>query len=373
MNDSTLQITPEIEDGVARYRFSGIIDAYSKPLLGSLAQKPPETAAVILDFSEINRINSMGLALLLKMLNAWEGEGKQIKVINLNRMAAILFKITGLGRFLEGGEGSGPTGQGKKSAQQAQPATAPTRDKLHLFAHLQTSQQLNGWFLFNTYLQRQLQRSIHFQSQTLADRNDRVSQPQADMVFAGPFEACRLIAGKGFVPLAKPEGETDEVVILAHEEDRRTLADIASPKVAVAGKNTFTYLLGRFLCDEKGLDSGSFQFHKTGNDIKAVQYLLRRRVDWIVMSLKTFEGLSSLSRRQLRVVDQTQTELAAYLFCVAPYLDKVLQNQLQSALTRMGEEEKSRQLLKDLEIPGWSIPEQAEVEMLLKVYETYAE
>ena len=372
MNEQSLQVTPEIDSEIACYRFSGIVDAYSSSILASLSQDPPENSNVILDFSGIHRINSMGLALLLKMLNAWEEKGKRIQVINLNRMAAILFKITGLGRFLDTGETAETSGQSKKTFQTTQPASPPTRDKLQLFAHLQTSQQLNGWFLFNTHLQRQLQRSIQFQSQTLAERNDRLAQPQADLVFAGPFEACRLIANQGFVPLAKPDGETDEVVILTHSEDERPLADITTPKVAVASKNTFTYLLGRFLCDEKGLNSDLFQFHESGNDIKAVQFLIRRRVDCIMMSLKTFEGLSSLSRRQLRVVDQSQTELAAYLFCAAPYLDKALQNKLQSSLTQMGNDEKGRQLLNDLEIRGWVIPERGEVDMLLKVYQTYA-
>ncbi len=373
MTEQTLQVTSEIKDDIAHYRFSGIVDAYSKHILGTLTQNPPDTSKVTLDFMEINRINSMGLALLLKMLNAWEGQGKRIKVINLNRMAAILFKITGLGRFLEGGDDSPKPGQARKPTQPAQAITAPSRDKLQLFAHLQTSQQLNGWFLFNTYLQRQLQRSIQFQSQTLADRNDREHPPQADLVFAGPFEACRLIATQGFVALNKPDGETDEVVILSHVDDERSLSDITTPKIAIAGKNTFTYLLGRFLCDEKGLDSSAFQFHETGNDIKAVQFLIRHRVDWVMMSLKTYQGLSSLSRRQLKVVDQTQTELAAYLFCAAPYLDKELQRNVQSTLINMGEDPKGHRLLNDLEIQGWAVPEQAEVEMLLKVYETYAE
>ncbi len=371
MNEQTLQVIPENDGNTALYRFSGIVDAYSKSILGSLAQDPPDTTKVVLDFSEINRINSMGLALLLKMLNAWEGQGKQIKVINLNRMAAILFKITGLGRFLEGGDDSTKVGKSGKAAAAPQAAPAPSREKLQMYAHLQTSQQLNGWFLLNTYLQRQLQRSIQFQSQTLADRGNDNQSIQADLVFAGPFEACRLISSQGFTALAKPTGETDEVVILAHHEDNRSITDLKTPKIAVAGKDSFTYLLGRFLCDEKGLDSSAFQFHETGNDIKAVQFLIRRRVDWVMMSLKTFEGLSSLSRKQLKVLDQTQTELAAYLFCAAPYLQKDLRQNLQSVLLQMSKDEKGGQILQDLELQGWEAPEDAEIEMLLKVYEAY--
>ncbi len=375
MNEQTLHVTPELGEDIACYRFSGIIDAYSKQILSSLAQTPPSPSQVVLDFSEIQRINSMGLALLLKMLNVWEGQGKSVRVVNLNRMAAILFKITGLGRFLEGGgeAGRGPSVDTGAPAPQPRTSPASIQGKLRMFAHLQTSQQLNGWFLFNTYLQRQLHRSIQFQAQTLADRNDSQQPPEAELVFAGPFEACRLIRGQGFSVVAKPCGETDEVVILAHAEDTRPLESVTGAKVAVASEHSFTYLLGRFLCDEKGLDSDNFTFHQTGNDIKAVQFLIRRKVDWVIMSRKTFEGLSSLSRRQLKVMDQSQTELTAHLFCAAPYLDESTREGLKSALLGMKDDDRGCQLFQDLEIEGWTAPEPAEVEMLLKVYQSYAE
>ncbi|WP_022949094.1 PhnD/SsuA/transferrin family substrate-binding protein [Methylohalobius crimeensis] len=375
MNEQTIQIARENQDRAVLYRFIGVLDASSRPELESLTRQVPDVSEIVLDFSEVGRINSMGLALLLKLLKAWEDEGKQIQAINLNRMASILFKITGLGRFLPDGEGDATPTPRKiqvDSAVEENPKTpAQTRDRLNLFASLQTSQQLNGWFLFNTYLQRRLQKPIQFFAQTLAEQTANDREEQTDLVFARPFEACRLIYGQGYIPLCKPEGETEEVVILAPANDSRSLEDYASPKVAIASKQSFTYLLGRFLCDERDLDSNAFRFHESGNDIKAIQYLIRQQVDWVMMPLKTYSGLSSLSRRQTRVLDQTQTELAAHLFCIAPYLDADFRQSLQTVLTQMHTDEKGLGVLEDIEIQAWEVPESAEVDLLLKVFETY--
>lgn len=278
MTDTNFRFIEETSDQYTQYRLFGILDVHSRPVIESLTQHPLSASKVVLDFAQVERINSMGLALLLKLLTAWEKQGKHIQVVNLNRMASILFKISGLGRFLGEAENAVPAPKPLASKPSEPQEETQARERLTLFASLQTSQQLNGWFLFNTYLQRQLQRPIQFQAQTLAEQRSDTGTP-ADLVFARPFEACRLIRGQGFVPPVRPQGETEEVVLLAHLEDRRTLRDCPTPKVAVASKQSFAYLLERFLCDEQGLESKQFKFYESGNDIKAIQFLLRRQVD----------------------------------------------------------------------------------------------
>ena len=47
----------------------------------------------------------MGLSLLLKLFEEWEGKDIKVEVQNPNRMVNMLFKITGLGRFVKGDSG----------------------------------------------------------------------------------------------------------------------------------------------------------------------------------------------------------------------------------------------------------------------------
>jgi hypothetical protein len=105
----------------------------------------------------------MGLSLLLKLFEEWEGKKIRVEVQNLNRMVNMLFKITGLGRFVKTDSATSSTTTAnpeppRHSAEQETAssihAKATAHDKLNFVASLQSGQQLTGWYLLNTYLQR---------------------------------------------------------------------------------------------------------------------------------------------------------------------------------------------------------------------------
>jgi anti-anti-sigma factor len=88
------------EDGEFAYAFAGSIDAHSNLVLDNL-NSLPTNARISIDFRQVERVNSMGLSLLLKLFEQWERRGIRVEVSNLNRMVGMLFKITGLGRFVQ--------------------------------------------------------------------------------------------------------------------------------------------------------------------------------------------------------------------------------------------------------------------------------
>ncbi len=364
------------KDNSYHYDCIGSIDANSAEVLDTLNSVPAE-ASVVLDFSQIERVNSMGLSLLLKLFEEWESKKISIEVRHLNRMVNMLFKITGLGRFLKT-DGKNPTDTDKlvtpeapKQANQNQADNTALKnqpganDKYHFTASLQSGQQLTGWYLVNTYLQRRLQKAIHF------EQSQDVSNASAtDLLFAKPFEACAMIKNHGFIPVMRPKADADEVVILVRADDERNLEDFQGVNVGTATKDSFVYLLGRFLCDESGLDSARFNFNFAGNEIKALQMLIRKKSEMIFMLKKTYEGLSSFSRNNVRKLDESETDFACHLFCVAPYL-KNEGDKLSKVLQDMETDKQGQPILKDIQIDGWCKPEQGELQMLLMVYDRY--
>lgn len=108
------------------------------------------------------------------------------------------------------------------------------------------------------------------------------------------------------------------MVILTRANDNRELKDYQGATVGTATENSFVYLLGRFLCDENSLDSAQLNFDFAGNEIKALQSLIRKKYDLVFMLKKTFDGLSSFSRNNVRKLDESQTDFACHLFCVSP-------------------------------------------------------
>ncbi len=362
------------KDNCYHFNCIGSIDAHAEEALKKF-NEIPENTTVILDFKNIERVNSMGLSLLLKIFEEWESKSIKIEIKNLNRMVNMLFKITGLGRFLQAGDTKGISAPNRtkiirpKSEQgSGQPTTVikPAENaKLSFVASLQSGSQLTGWYLFNTYIQRRLQRAIHFEQE-----QDKKSG-NIDLFFAKPFEACSIIHKKNFIPIMRPIGEADEVVILVREDDSRELTDFTNINVVTASEGSFVYLLGRFLCDENGLDSEQFSFHFAGNEIKALQMLIRKKADVLFMLKKTYDGLSSFGKKNIRIVDESKTDFAFHQFCVAPYMKKEAK-ELTTILEAMANDDKGKEILKDIQFEGWCVPDEGELKMLQMVYERYA-
>jgi anti-anti-sigma factor len=383
-----------VENDVHAYAFAGSVDAHSGPALDALL-KIPDNARVSLDFRQVERVNSMGLSLLLKLFEAWEKRGVRVEVSNLNRMVGMLFKITGLGRFLksdgavagmqERRQGAAPAGVQERRQPEisrapqtpaAQVAAKPEPEaaqsghqgRLNFIASMQTGAQLSGWYLLNTYLQRRLQHAIHLEQ---LPAGHEIAQENVDLLFAKPFEACAMIRDRGFIPLLRPAGEADEVVIVMRAEDGRDLSAIPEPRAVTASQGSFVYLLGRFLFDASGRDSSKLRFAFAGNEIKALQMLLKDQADLLFMLRKTYYGLSNLTRKSTRVADESDSQFAYHLFCVNPRVAE-LREPLTQVLQGMGQDEQGQGILKDIQIEAWLPPEEGEINMLQDIFLRYS-
>lgn len=357
---------------MCRYIFVGSIDAHAASALQSLTAAQAGSH-VLLDFSKVERVNSMGLSLLLKLFEDWENKKIKVEVQRLNRMINMLFKITGLGRFISSTtkdialsvDSPALNPEPPRHAEHKPVAVHIPHDKLNFVATLQSGQQLTGWYLLNTYLQRKLNRAIHFE-QAANTLNGNLT----DLLFAKPFEACEMIKNHGFIPILKPIAEADEVVILTRIDDDRSLKELQGLTVSVASEGSFVYLLGRFLCDESGVDSAQFVFDIAGNEIKALQSLIRGKCDLVFMLKKTFQGLSSFSRSNVQKLDESETDFASHLFCISPHI-KNHAEELIKVLTNMTQDTQGQQILADIQTGGWNAPETGELHMLQMVYKRY--
>jgi len=76
--------------------FYGNIDSHTEPYFEEIVQKITGKK-VIMDFSNTVRINSMGIAILLRSIkNITTDKRSEVAVFGENKTNALLFKITGL-------------------------------------------------------------------------------------------------------------------------------------------------------------------------------------------------------------------------------------------------------------------------------------
>ena len=418
-------------------RLSGEIDVSAATAFEPLHRQPPADPQVVMDFAAVARINSMGLAQLLRLLEHWRGQGLRLEARGLNRTLSMLFKMTGLMRYFAGPEGAAavvaaasapaagamppgvrpvaarpagppqmrrivrpgaavpatpgapsPVSPAVASAPSAPPMPVPTSvlpamfaaaalppgDRLDFLVSQQNSQQLTGWYYLNTLLQRTLGRTVSLSVEDFEDgaAAGRARAHAPALVFARPFDACALMQQHGYLPVVRPQDDCDEVsLIVRHDDTRAALADFAGAQVATALERSFVFVLGRFFCDECGLDSAGLPRRFAGSEIAALKMLLSGQAELLFMSSRGHERLSALARAGTRVLERSETRVASHLLLLHPSCQALVQP-LREALTGLAQHDKGRQALQDLGMNGWDVPAPEEVEMLLMLYRRYA-
>lgn len=77
-------------------RLYGNIDVHAEPHFSRLLQQV-SGREVRFDFSQVGRINSMGIAVLLRTLKLLKAEKQaSVKICGLNQLNSMLFKMTGV-------------------------------------------------------------------------------------------------------------------------------------------------------------------------------------------------------------------------------------------------------------------------------------
>jgi anti-anti-sigma regulatory factor len=94
--ESSLTIEPTGSGSFDGFAFHGNIDAAAEAQLKALPRQV-QRPLVKFDFSKTGRINSMGIALLLRCLKTIKEENKaEIRLIQPNAMNMMLFRMTGV-------------------------------------------------------------------------------------------------------------------------------------------------------------------------------------------------------------------------------------------------------------------------------------
>jgi anti-anti-sigma regulatory factor len=412
---ANLRVASDINEATntLQLAFTGDIDVTAGAVFDALPDVPPGYQ-VVLDFAAVVRVNSMGLAQLMRCLEDWKTAGIETQAINLNRMVSMLFKMTGLNRYFGGAnaEAGDTTSEAFSKARAGAPkvaskqaattagsadnpavkdktprnrspqfrrvkrntAQAPEKPspvplgKLSFSVSLQSNQQLSGWYFLNTLLQRRLGRPM---SMTINQLGKSTALHESSLVFAKPFDACALIADHGFIPVVRPVNDTVEVSIVVRSEDsHKAIHDFDGAAVATSTEASFVFLLGRFFCDEYELDSAKLRYQFTGSQLTAIRRLLDKEVDLLFMQKNNYALLSELSRQGTHLLEQSDTGMAYHLLLVSPAAAD-LQPQLVEIFSGLQNDTQGTHALQDLGIEAWCEPEPDEIAMLQMLYGRY--
>lgn len=220
-----------------------------------------------------------------------------------------------------------------------------------------TAKNLAGWYLLNTYLQRNLDCDIHFNLQdNFIIEREAVLTGGYHLVYANPYSALEFAEKLGFIPVARPIGVFDETLVVVRKGTKP--AELAKPKIATATKGLIVHALGCMEMKKLGKDPAAFEFIVAGNHLKAVQAVIKGEADIGFVFNETWSGMNANSRESLEVIAESRDGYAFHCFCISPeWQDR--KTRLLEVLTGMQRDQNGGvRILEDLKFKGFEpVPE----------------
>ena len=236
-----------------------------------------------------------------------------------------------------------------------------------------TPDHLSGWYIFNTWLQRQSDIAIHlemyndFHSQREAIQNDSI-----DLIYANPFDAAMLVREKGFLPLVKAKGESDEAILAVNAEN--SVEDVAH--LAEGIKVAFTedpdvHMMGMIMLEPADLDASNITPVLSDTYVLVAKHLLKGEADVGIFLAEAYDDLSNMIKKQLRILVRSQISVIHHSLMIGPKLmDK--RDEIQKILMEMDADEKGKGVLTSLGFNAWEKVDDDEMEFMIDLMDTLA-
>jgi phosphonate transport system substrate-binding protein len=230
---------------------------------------------------------------------------------------------------------------------------------------------LSGWYIFNTWLQRQTSEAIHlelydnFQAQRTAIQSDKI-----DLIYANPFDAAMLVREKGFLPLVKADGVSDEAIIAVNVNN--SVEDVShlsvGIKVAVT-EDPDVHMIGMIMLEAGDLDASNIQTRFCNNHVLIAKSLLQGDADVGIFLAKAYDDLSNLTKKQLKILVRSQISVIHHSLMIGPALANK-RTEIQALLLAMNHDDKGKNVLKNLGFEAWAKVEDEEMEFMIDLMDT---
>lgn len=234
-----------------------------------------------------------------------------------------------------------------------------------------TPDHLSGWYIFNTWLQKQTGEGIHlemyddFNSQRAAIQNDKV-----DLIYANPFDAATLVREKVFLPLVKAENVADEAIIAVNADNPVQDVEHLYPGVKVAyTDDPDVKMMGMIMLEPGDLDASNITPVISDTYVLVAKHLLKGEADVGIFLAEAYDDLSSVIKKQLRILVRSQISVIHHALMIGPKLQH-RREEIQQILLNMNHDEKGQGVLKSLGFSGWRTVDDEAMEFMIDLMDT---
>jgi len=231
---------------------------------------------------------------------------------------------------------------------------------------------ISGWFIFNTWLQRQLGTRVHLELYDCFDKQrEDIQEGKYDIVYANPFDASMLVRDLGFKAVARPKDKPDETIIAAHAEngDVACVEDLSPGCKLVATDDPDVNRIGMIMLEPADLDSTNTSLKTVDSYVIVAKNILQGEADAGFFLKDAYDELSDLIRKQIKVLVSSEISVVHHALLVGPRLQQFIP-QIQQRLLKMEQDEKGKGVLQSMDLEGWEIMTDEETEFMIDLIDT---
>lgn len=236
-----------------------------------------------------------------------------------------------------------------------------------------TPDHLSGWYIFNTWLQKHSNTAIHleiynsFQAQHAAIAEDKI-----DLIYANPFDAAMLVREKGFLPLVKATGISDEAVIVVKADS--AIDDVAHLTAGIhvaLTQDPDVTMIGMIMLEPADLNASNIHIDVYDTYVLVAKQLLQGKAEVGVFLAEAFDSLSNLTKSGLRVLVRSQISVIHHALMIGPKLmDR--RAEFQALLLAMNDDDKAKEVLRSLGFSTWDSVDDEAMEFMIDLMDTLA-
>jgi phosphonate transport system substrate-binding protein len=240
------------------------------------------------------------------------------------------------------------------------------------------ARDLTNWFLLNTRIQRitgQAFRATIYDD--FSDLHRAYDSAGVDLVFANAADTARLVRDAGFTPVARPAGVSDEAaVVVADGSPLQGLADLVSRagQLGVAATDApDVERICRILLEPADLDPQKITLSVKRNYVLVAKAVLTGQAEAGFFLRAAYDGLSQVTRRDLRLLISSQIYVVTHSLLVSPALAH-LREPIMAGLAAMTLNPADQDLLAGLGAPhGWQPMSWDDVHFMIDLMDTLAQ
>ncbi|MBV0931899.1 phosphate/phosphite/phosphonate ABC transporter substrate-binding protein [Marinobacterium weihaiense] len=233
---------------------------------------------------------------------------------------------------------------------------------------------LSGWFIFNTWLQRQLDTGVHLELYDSFDaQREDIRNGKIDLIYANPYDASMLVRELGFKVLVRPRNRADETVIAARADDPRNCVEDLEPGVKIATTaDPDVHTMGMIMLESADLDKDNVSFQEYDSYVLVAKALLNGQADAGFFLKAGYDELSELVRNKTKSLVSSQISVVHHTLVIGPRMQEHAEL-LRERLLGMEEDPKGREVLKSMGLDGWDVMDEEETEFMIDLIDTLIE